>query len=202
MFTLITGCCGSGKSVKLMEHIRTGLSRKGEVWILVPEQFSFEAEKRLYHFLGAKDFNCLRTFSFATLSRHILECCRQGKQYHASEQQKLLCLFRAVQAVQERGELTLLERSSRSPEFTENLLPVFTKFRKAGVSAQTILDALPLLPDKLHDKMHDLALFLYEYDRTLKEKGLYDGLVDLTEAALLANTHDFFCRETAVFGRI
>lgn len=192
MLTLITGCCGSGKSVTLMEHIRRVLSKGEEVWVLVPEQFSFEAEKRLYRSLGAVDFNRLRTFSFATLSRYILERCREKGEQHASDQQKLLCLYRAVQNMQRRGDLTVLEKRSRTPDFTAALLPVFTKCRKAGISSQQLLDTLPLLPDKLHDKMQDLGLLLLEYDRVLQEKGLYDGLVDLTEAALLANTHDFF----------
>lgn len=192
MLTLITGCCGSGKSVTLMEHIRRVLLKEEEVWVLVPEQFSFEAEKRLYRSLGAVHFNRLRTFSFATLSRHILHSFQDKREQHASDLQKLLCLHRAVQNVQKRGDLTILERRSRTPDFTASLLPVFTKCRKAGITSQQLLDPLPLLSDRLRDKMQDLGILLLEYDRVLQEKGLYDGLVDLTEAALLANIHSVF----------
>lgn len=196
MLTVITGSCGSGKSAKMTEFIRQALSENREVLVIVPEQFSFEAEKRLYGLLGAAAFNRMHTYSFATLSKLILQSTGSHPENYASEQQKILCMYRAVQNVQKRKELHIFEKRSAYPEFSENLLSVVTRFRKAGVTAERLLEALPLLSPPLSDKVHDLGFLLREYDAVLREYGLYDGLVDLTAAALLANMNDFFVGKT------
>lgn len=194
MLTFLLGGCGTGKSTILMERIRADLQSGETVLIVVPEQFSFEAEKRLYDFLGAALFNRLQTFSFATLSRHILReyADAAAHENYADEQEKLLLLRHAIHTVRQRGELSILSRRSDTADFTQAMLSMITKLRKAGVTAQRLLDSVPAFPDRLGEKTTDIAMILLEYDRLLEAHGLHDGLVDLTEAALLANMQDYF----------
>ncbi len=194
MLTFLLGGCGTGKSTRLMEKIRTDLTNKRKVMLLVPEQFSFDAEKRLYDFLGPILFNQVETFSFATLSRRILETYAQvaGEENYASEQEKLLILRHAIRQAREQGELSILRQRSQASDFVPNMLSLITKIRKAGVQAQQLLDATLAFDDRLQDKVHDTAMILTFYDRLLAEHGLHDGLTDLTEAALLANMQNYF----------
>lgn len=50
MLTFILGGCGTGKSTMMMERMKTDIKNGEEVQVLVPEQFSFEAEKSSMHF--------------------------------------------------------------------------------------------------------------------------------------------------------
>ncbi len=194
MLTLILGGCGTGKSTRLMEQIRQEAEAGKEVLVLVPEQFSFEEEKKLYSFLGPMLFNRIHTFSFTTLSRHILQLYGSAArtERYAGEQEKLLYLYQAVCRTRENGSLQILGRQADSSEFIHSLLGLLTKIRKAGVTAQQLLDTAQLLPEQLAEKTMDIGHILYEYDRILTGHDAYDGLTDLTEAAAIANIQDFF----------
>lgn len=194
MLTFILGGCGTGKSTRLMERIRRDIAGGKEVAVLVPEQFSFEEEKKLYDFLGAEDFNKLQTFSFMTLSRNILQLYGRNAraERYASDQEKLVFLYEAVRTTVGRGELKSLSRRSESPEFVESLLALFVKLRKAGVTCEKLEAAAQGLPELLREKTEDIAAILLEYERILHEHQLYDSLTDLAEASFIANVQDYF----------
>ncbi len=192
MLRLILGGCGTGKSTRITERIKDAVTAGKEVMVIVPEQFSFEAEKKLYEALGAQLFNRIRTFSFTTLSRHILSLYGVHQRSYAGEQEKLLYLYHAVQKLSREGALTVFRRTSHSSDALQSMMSLITKIRKAGVSAQKMLDTAALLPDQLADKTRDIGNILYAYDCILEENGTHDGLVDLTEAAAIANIQDFF----------
>lgn len=194
MLRFVLGGCGTGKSTRLMELIKKDLADGKDVIVLVPEQFSFEQEKKLYEYLGAADFNLLQTRSFATLSRLILQTYGSNAraERYASDREKLVFLFEAVDTVVKRGDLKTLGRRTDSAEFIESLLALFTKLRKAGITSQQLIDASVVLPERLGDKTNDIALLLLEYDRILQENELHDRLTDLTEAAIIANVQGFF----------
>ncbi len=194
MLRFLLGGCGTGKSTRLMELIKNDIADGADVLVLVPEQFSFEEEKKLYEYLGAADFNRLQTRSFATLSRHILQMYGSNARAErsATEREKLVFLYEAVQTVSKRGDLRILGRRSDMSELIGALLDLFTKLRKAGITSQKLLDTSVLLPDRLQDKTKDIAMLLLEYDRILQEHALYDRLTDLTEAAMIANIQGFF----------
>lgn len=194
MLTCILGGCGTGKSTRLTEQIRQKLTEGAKVLVLVPEQFSFEAEKKLYAALGAELFNRLQTYSFATLSQDILHnygTAARNESY-ASEQEKLLYLYQAVQYCTEQKEFRLFEKRRNAPDFIMSLSEMITKLRKAGIKAETLLEVSPALPERLGDKTHDLSRILSAYDRILAERGRHDSLVNLTEAAGIADTQYYF----------
>ena len=69
MLHCILGGCGTGKSTKLIDSVRTAIAAEKQVIVLSPEQFSSEAEERLYDQLHARavDFSCSSSFRFRIL---------------------------------------------------------------------------------------------------------------------------------------
>ena len=197
MLSFILGGCGTGKSTVLLERLRRDLEAGHSVTVLVPEQFSFEEEKKLYSALGPALFNRLETRSFATLSRQILETCagNAGRSY-ATEQEKLLYLYLAVQECLHEGRFRSLAKRFGSHEFLAESFSMINKLRRAGVSGDRLIELSEGLPDVLRDKTHDLGQLLYAYDHVLLAHGRRDSLADLTEAAALAQMHYYFegCR--------
>ncbi len=198
MLNFVLGGCGTGKSVRLMERMQSDINDGKEVLVLVPEQFSFEEEKKLYAYLGAAAFNQIRTFSFATIAREILQLYGKNAraERYADEQEKLIFLFQALQNTLKRGELQVLSKRRDSAAFTEELLALVVKLRKAGVTPQQLLDTSVSLSDRLREKTMDIAMILLEFERILDANGLYDGLTDLTEAAMIANIQGYFQGKT------
>ncbi|MBE6876847.1 MAG: hypothetical protein E7496_09055 [Ruminococcus sp.] len=195
-FQFILGGCGCGKSQELMQNIKNDLQKHQSVILIVPQQFSFEAEKRLYDFLDAGLFNRMKVYSFETLSQEIfLQCGSAGRNY-ASEQEKLLFLYQAVQECTQRSALKMLGRQN-TPEALENLQKLITKMRMEGITAEKMQDVSPVFEDsvQLRDKTQDIAEILTAYDRILKENNLCDNLNNLTYAGQLAGQHDFFRKQ-------
>ncbi len=194
MFDFILGGCGTGKSYHQMEQIRQDLTAQKPVILLVPMQFSFEAEKRLYDYLDKKLFNRMKTYSFSTLSQEILLRYGDSGKNYASEQEKLLFLYQAVQECAQKDALTVLKKLS-SPEDLLSLQKLISKLRKEGVTAEKMQDFSVSAEENslLRDKTRDIAEILSAYDRILQEHGLCDSLNDLTSAAALAGKHGFFC---------
>ena len=193
MFEFILGGCGTGKSTELMNRIRNDLQNHEKVMLIVPEQFSFEAEKRLYDFLDVKLFNQMKTYSFYTLSQDILlKCGNAGKSY-ASEQEKLLFLYQAVQECTQRNALKILYKQ-HTPEAMLSLQRLVAKMRKEGITAEKMQEISPVFTDsvQLREKTQDIAEILTAYDSILKAHGLSDNLNDLTGAVMLAKSHKFF----------
>ena len=194
MLNLILGGCGTGKSTRLAERIGQDIADGKQVLVLVPEQFSFEEEKRLYRLLGAAAFNHLQTCSFATLSRTILRLCGENLRadQYANDHEKLVFLYQAIRSTAKRGDLQVLSRRSDSADFISAMLSLIVKLRKAGVTAERLHDAAAALPDRLREKTADIAVILLEYERILTDHGLYDSLTDLGEAALRADGQGYF----------
>ncbi|MDE5835315.1 MAG: hypothetical protein K2H26_07335, partial [Ruminococcus sp.] len=70
MVNFITGQAGTGKTTFLFDEIK---NNSGKQLIIVPEQFSYEFDKKLYSFVGAKKFNELFSLSFTGLARQIFQ---------------------------------------------------------------------------------------------------------------------------------
>ena len=110
MLHIIAGGSGTGKSTLLMQKIRQLLPQEPDCIILVPEQFSYEFDKKLYHFLGATAFNQLETHSFTSISRMLFQ--KYGKhaaQYADATVRKALFL-QAVQTVRQNQVLYFFDR--------------------------------------------------------------------------------------------
>ena len=73
MLNFILGGAGCGKSYLMMQKINQFINNGNEVIFIVPEQFSFETDKKLYNFLGSKNFNKILSVSFTSLAKEIFE---------------------------------------------------------------------------------------------------------------------------------
>ena len=194
MLHMILGPCGSGRSTLMTAQIREAIDAGRDVILLSPEQFSFEAERRLYRALDARRFDRLSPYSFATLAAHILGDLGSGQRSYATEPQKLVCLYEALRHTADEGLLTVLRQRSTSPEMVASMFTLVTKLRRAGVTAETLIDLAPAFNDwpGLSAKTADAGQILLAYDRALESHGLTDHLADLTEAAALAAASDRF----------
>ncbi|MGN1086998.1 MAG: hypothetical protein ACI4Q5_08175, partial [Porcipelethomonas sp.] len=73
MLRFILGGAGSGKSSRLTDLIDKAAENDKRVVVIVPEQFSFDSDKKLYKKLGCQRFNKILSVSFTTAAREIFE---------------------------------------------------------------------------------------------------------------------------------
>lgn len=162
---------------------------------LVPEQFSYEFDQKLYQKLGASAFNLVETHSFKSLSRAIFQ--RFGYQQngvtYADELTKYALLYQAVINASEREHmLCVLGKQCQHISFFDELEALFSQFRRNGITSDMLYDSCASLHGRLLEKTMDLFHIYRNYDQLLVEHHLKDTETDLTEAAAIANGQDAF----------
>ena len=172
MLTLILGRAKSGKTAAIMEEIRSRLPDGGAV-LLVPEQYSHEAECELLRVCG--DGLCLgaEVLSFTRLSARVEAELGGARPPALDPGGRLLCLVRALDAV--GGRLRVYGAARRQPQLQTLLLRAIDECRSCCVSPETLedcaADAFDAAPE-LRDKLADLSLIFGAYEAVAAQSGL------------------------------
>lgn len=191
MLHFIIGGAGCGKSHMLMEHIRKAAEDGRDVLALVPEQFSYEFDRKLYDRIGPKAFNSIETHSFTSLARDIFR--RFGGGEDGSYMDELMqngLVFKAM--AMSKGQLGFFGKQLERGELASEAASLISLLRRSGISSEKFLSSCQLLKGRLFDKASDIAKIYQYYEMLLAKHGLKDSLTDITEAAAIANGSDFF----------
>ena len=188
MLRLITGKAGSGKTSALINEIAEAVSSKqGGYMLIVPEQYSHEAERELCRVCGDSLSLYAEVFSFTGLARRIsakfggaaLPCLDKGG--------RLLCMMLALKNIS--GRLKLYSAAEHRPELQELLLGAIDEMKCACISSEQLLEAAENCPGSLGDKLSDLALVYEAYEAVLK-MGHADPTDRLTKLSELIGISD------------
>lgn len=196
--TFITGRAGSGKSSLLRGMIKNTVENKAQdkkrVFLIVPEQFTFETEKELSGDFGAGLLG-LGVYSFTTLSEYITE--QAGiKKVFLSPQGRRMLIRRAIH--KNASKLTAFASVSSKSGFAEKCDEIFELCSRFLISPQALTLASESLSDDvlLSQKLHDLSLLYTFCDDTLKSRGIssrdiYDAVIEAMPASPLAGADVF-----------
>ncbi len=199
MIHILIGGAGCGKSTRLVEMIQQQNAAGETVLTLVPEQFSYEFDRKLYQTLGGSAFNHLQTYSFKSLARDVLRIYgnQTGEKTYADEMTRNALLYQAIlYTSKQTHQLQILEKQCQQPSFVEEIAKLFAQFRRNGITADMIYQSCASLRGRLLQKTMDLYQIYQTYDRLLTEHHLKDAESDLTEAAAVANAQDVFLGDT------
>ncbi len=104
------------------------LAMKGKECVLfVPEQFSFDTERRAYFSVGAENIRHVSVTGFSKLSRAILKEFRQAKPV-ADNAVKLVTMWLAVEKL--KGNFLYFDKNANSPAFCGVLLKTVAQKRR------------------------------------------------------------------------
>ncbi len=191
MLKLILGGAGTGKSSMLINETDKLSMNDKKIIIIVPEQFSFEYEKKLYNSIGAEKFNRILCVSFTTLAKNIFEEFGGRSGEYAADTDKYILMNKAIKDIAAAKDLRFFNKQAKKVTFAGNMLSVVNEFRQSGISPEQ-LEKVGLINEKSNEKLCDISLIYTAYDRLLKENGLKDSLNDISEAAAVANINDYF----------
>ncbi len=157
MLRIITGLAGAGKTARIMDELRADvLAGRGGRVLLVPEQYSHEAERELARAAGPGMALCAEVLSFTGIARRVEAELGPGGRTALSAGGRLLCMALALDGVYTR--LRVYERARRSPEAQLELLAALDELAAARLGPEQLLDAAKRAPEALADKLRDLAL--------------------------------------------
>ena len=162
MLRLFTGKAGTGKTAAVISEIDAFVRRgRGGSMLIVPEQYSHEAERELCRRCGDSLSLYAEVFSFTGLARRIMS--RQGgaAANMLDKGGRMLCMALALDQVCSR--LKVYGAARRKAELQGMLLSAVDELKSAGVSAEALLSAGERCGGALGDKLCDMALVLEAY---------------------------------------
>ena len=167
MLKLLEGKAGSGKSALMMDEIRRyGEKEIGSI-LIVPEQYSHNAERRLCEACGDSLSLYGEVLSFSRLASRAgcpasLRTLDKGGRF--------LCMEKAFRDVV--TSLSVLSSANRIT-LPAQLLQVYDQFRASSVSVREASEAVAELPGRLSRMLGDMDLIFQAYESTIP-KDMYD----------------------------
>ncbi|HIR60205.1 MAG TPA: hypothetical protein IAB37_01335, partial [Candidatus Faecivivens stercoravium] len=188
MLQFITGGSGTGKSTRIGEEMRRLRQAGKTVYYLVPEQYSFEMERRYY----ADD---ILVYSMERLADAIFRRCGGLAGAYASDTVQLMLMRETLRDV--GNGLSLLQKSAGKPGYAAGMLSLRAELMRAGVDAAALEEAARSIRpaagegDALPLKLRDLALIFEGYGAALSRSFL-DPSARLSRAVEKAAENGFF----------
>ena len=190
MLRFIAGHAGTGKTTYLMQEIRQRCESGGRAILLVPEQYSFESEKRLYRILGAKNSLNVEVLSFTRLCDSVFR--RLGGISGAPVTPAARYLLMSVVVSELQDNLVVYRKSARNIGCLQTLLAACSEFKTAGITPKGLEEFLAQCSKgQLHDKLHDLSL-IYSGYQALLSAGYSDPEDSLIRACERLELENFF----------
>ena len=175
---LLLGRAGTGKTGRIVEALRQRQQSGERAILLVPEQYTYEAERMLAEALGG--LVGIQVFSFDRLAERVLSLGGRTRPL-LSEQGYRMVIRRAIDRRQD--SLKILSLAANQPGFVEEAQSYFRDFKRAGLSPDALDALIVRLPEDLplREKLFDLSLLYRETEDFLSQR--YIGLDDAANEA-------------------
>ncbi len=154
----IYGGAGKGKSTFCLEDIKQRQVEESEkpLVLLVPEQFSFQAEKNLIKVVGSTGIKNVQVLSFNRLAYKVFSEVGGITRRPIDTSGKAMLIHSIMQKRQ--GEFKVFGAATRQKGFVDNVARAITEFKKYGISVETLNVAKENLGNASDIKGHkDLA---------------------------------------------
>ena len=157
MLRLILGRAGTGKTGLILDELNERVrSRRSGGWLIVPEQYSHEAERELAERCG--DTACLyaEVVSFTRLAYRVSVSVGGSARTYIDRGGRLLQLALALDRI--GGTLEVYGSAARRPELMSPLLTALDELRYGRADSGALRAAASELDGPLAAKLRDLAL--------------------------------------------
>ena len=184
MLTFLLGRSHSGKTQQVLARLAALPQTSGPAYLLLPDQSTFEGERRCYRTLGAKAFARVQVTGFSRLASRLVERYHPQGRPAADSRQKLLLMQLALE---EAGPLLTVYASQASrSRLAPDLLQTVEQLQSAGLDPAGVEAFAHTLPEgTLRSKLLDTARVYAGYQGLLGQR-FSDPLENLPRAARLA----------------
>lgn len=188
----IFGRAGSGKSTyclnKIKEKMKSGF--KAPLVLLVPEQFSFQAEKSLLDYAGEKVFAYVQVLSFNWMAYKVFSEEGGIARNHINPAGKNMLIYDVLDETE--SDLTLYKSASHRQGFIDVMNDMITEFKRYNVTPEMLKDASKNIKDGgLKDKINELQIIYENFEKKLHERYI-DAEDDLTLLSEKLDTSDIY----------
>lgn len=177
----IFGRAGSGKSYFCINDIKNKINNNEEghsLILLVPEQFSFQAEKNMINMIGEKSINKAQVLSFKRMAYTVFNEVGGITVQHMNEAGRTMLIHNVISSV--RDKLKVFNRAASRQGFTNTIGEIITELKKYSIDITELNSSIDRIEDEnLKNKVSDIKLIFEEFEKRLHEKYI-DSDDDLT----------------------
>lgn len=196
MLHWLIGGSGTGKSSAIINIAKRKTDEGISPLIIVPDQFSFEFDKKLYRLFGAEKYNKADTQIFSRLSETIfLEYGGKSGEY-ADDLTKSAVIYQAVEEAKNKKLLKFFTRQAEKSGFCEKVLQVIDELKKSNITSEELYEKTNHINHQVKAKAEDISIIYTLYNNILEKNKLKDKLDNISEAAALAAEHQYFKGKT------
>ncbi len=196
MLRFVTGGIHSNRDENFCQLIKKSCECNENVMVIIPDQFSFEYDKKLYNLLGAKAFNDVSIVGFNRLAELISRKYGAGSKENANENAKIITMYKAVKRLKETHDVRFYERSLNKGAFLGEVIALISELIQSGITYQDLRIASESLDGSVSSKLFDLSRLYEYYLDELARAGLKDTLTSLGECVKLVKENNFFKGKT------
>ena len=191
MLKLVIGRSGSGKTTALYNELKERAAESAPLFLLVPEQASYENERRLLTELGPVLSQKVQVTSFTHMTRTAFREIGGIGGRRLDPTLSLLLISQALHSVADH--LSVYRRHVDSPDYLQSLAGMLCECKQCAITPSLMTDVAATLPEGLlRGKVTELALIFEAYEALLSQAELVDPLDDLTWLAkVLPDCHTF-----------
>ncbi|MDT8718868.1 helicase-exonuclease AddAB subunit AddB [Clostridium sp. 19966] len=171
----IYGRGGCGKSHFCLEDIKGHIDKKDKekLVMLVPEQYSFQAERNLLRTVGAAGIIEAEVLSFKRMCHRVFNEVGGVTLKRIDEAGKNMLLYNIIDEI--KDELKIFNKASRQQGFIDVVAETIKEFKRYKISPEMLGDTMSdLQDDELKYKLTDLK-YIYEVFDNALHKDYMDG---------------------------
>ena len=167
MIRVIYGKAGTGKTTSILGELALAVSKGiGGYILLVPEQYSHEAERELCKACGDSTSLYAEVMSFTGLARNLYSEYGGREPEFLDKGGRFLCLYEAMEL--SGGKLNIYGSLNRKADRQEMLLQTIDELKAGGITAERLSEAAARCEDSvLRKKLEDICVLTNAYDEAI-----------------------------------
>ncbi len=193
MLKFIFGRSMCGKTETVFRQIKKDTENGRSAVLIVPEQSTFDCERKLLHILGDGGFTSVPVLSFTRLCDEVSRACGGVSARRLSDCDRLVFMSRAVSSVCDR--LSFFGRYAGNTRFIESLLSTMDEFKRSGINGEEVRAFAEKMGGGLAVKLKDVALVMDTFEGLLGNKYL-DPCDDLAHLDRQLGEYAYFAEKT------
>lgn len=179
----IYGRAGSGKSTFCLGDIKKKIEKGAStpLILLVPEQFSFQAEKNVLKYLGEKGAFLVQVMSFSRMAQRVFSETGGLARKHMNTAGRSMLIYSIMS--RSSGRLKVFGKAARKQGFVAGVSDIITEFKRYSITPEDIRNGIDAVEDiALKNKLEDIHVIYSEFESRLHERYI-DPEDDLTMLA-------------------
>ena len=167
---IIYGRAGSGKSQQCLEEIKLNyLAGNKKIILIVPEQFTFEAERALSAKLEQGGIIGAEVLSFRRLAHRVMNEVGGVTAPLIHPAGKCMIIYRILDKL--KDELSIFSKSADSKGFVNTISTLITEMKRYEVNLQRLEKTIEQLEDAyLKQKLTEISTIYQEFEKMLGER--------------------------------